>query len=111
MENKIIMEECRKDHIYYEDIGFFVEFNVKTCTIDFEVYCQDWSEPTKIYNDIGFNLFANVQIKWDGCSNWDFNCDPVLIHFCGREEAKKLGILVDKLYDLAKQHVLKYEED
>ncbi len=41
-------------------------------------------------------------IKWDGCSNWDFK-NMEQMHFCGKTEAKNLGVLMAGLYELASE--------
>jgi len=47
-------------------------------------------------------VFLHGSIKWDGCSNLHFDeQDNVCLHFCGREEATNIGVLFDRLYDLA----------
>jgi hypothetical protein len=38
-------------------------------------------------------------IKWDGCSNWDY--EQIDTHFCGRGDALELGKLMDQLYTIA----------
>ena len=49
-------------------------------------------------------LFSGC-VKWDGCSNWDFQsfnnrvgCTHPL-HFCSKEDAVEFGVFLGKLYD------------
>jgi hypothetical protein len=42
-------------------------------------------------------------IKWDGCCNVSFRecSDNSMLHGCGREDMTNIGVLFDRLYDLA----------
>ena len=41
-------------------------------------------------------------VKWDGCSDWHFDAqDELMLHFCGKRQAMRLGTLMERLYDLA----------
>lgn len=45
-------------------------------------------------------------IRWDGCSNWHFDeQDRVMLHFCGRSMLADVGILLTRMYDLAREHM------
>ena len=44
-------------------------------------------------------------IKWDGCSNWDFQADGVQPHFCGLEDVQEFGALMTKLYRIAGERI------
>lgn len=46
-------------------------------------------------------IFLHGNIKWDGCSNWDFHSENIMVHFCGRKDATSLGRLMNHLYDIA----------
>lgn len=43
--------------------------------------------------------FCEGFVKWDGCSNWNFG--EQMIHFCGADEARGLGELFHRIYELA----------
>lgn len=51
--------------------------------------------------------FLRGSVKWDGCSNLSFSeqDDGSNLHFCGRKMAAKVGKLLDRLYDLAEEHI------
>lgn len=40
-------------------------------------------------------------IKWDGCSNSDFGIPGASYHACSRQGMVRLGVLLDRLFDLA----------
>lgn len=46
-------------------------------------------------------LFVEGSIKWDGCSDLTIGRDGY-IHSCGREGPQKLGALLERLYDIAR---------
>lgn len=49
--------------------------------------------------------FLHGHIKWDGCSNWYFDeQEEGMLHFCGRKYATDIGVLMGKMYDIAKEH-------
>lgn len=50
-------------------------------------------------------VYVSGSVKWDGCSNWDFGCAECLKHFCSREEAAELAVVIDRLYVLAAEHI------
>lgn len=57
-------------------------------------------------------VFLRGFIKWDGCSNWNFDCqESCMIHFCGRGDAAGVGKLFDRLYDLAGAHVEQFDRE
>ena len=49
--------------------------------------------------------FFSGSIRFDGCSNWHFNGNNCL-HFCGKEDAVKLGNLMELLYKIADKYVV-----
>jgi hypothetical protein len=60
--------------------------------VDFSVYDGDGH-----YVDL--EPFLKGTVKWDGCSNWKF--DDEWMHFCSKQEAKRLGTLLEKCYEMA----------
>lgn len=48
-------------------------------------------------------------VKWDGCSNWDFHTDEVLMHFCGRRAAMAFGKVLDRMYQIAREKLEAYD--
>ena len=50
--------------------------------------------------DEAYRAFVG-RIKRDGCSNWDLNGDGVCPHFCSRDQAVRLGLVMALCYDYA----------
>ena len=44
-------------------------------------------------------------LKWDGCINWQFTDEEVMVHFCGRADAARLGRVLDLIYDLGQKTI------
>lgn len=76
----------------------------------------DWGREGPSYRTKGdCNLFAasveNAEVflegfvRWDGCSNWNFEAYGTWIHFCGKQKAIDLGVLLGRLYDVAKDFI------
>ena len=56
-------------------------------------------------------VFLSGSIKWNNCSNWKFDIqDKVMLHFCSKQESMNLGILFERLYKIAEDHVPHYTE-
>ena len=52
--------------------------------------------------------YAHGRVKWDGCSDWYFDeQEHVMLHFCGRRNARSLSRLVETVYDTARSMMLK----
>lgn len=57
-------------------------------------------------------VYLHGSLKWDGCCNLYFDQqDKVMLHFCGKKEAENIGVLLGRLYDLAKELVPAYQAD
>lgn len=50
-------------------------------------------------------------IRWDGCSNWDFQADGTMAHFCGLEGVAKFNALMIELYRLASKHIVRWDAE
>lgn len=51
----------------------------------------EWSSP-----------FLTGDIRWDGCVNLYFDeQDNCALHFCGRKDAGRIGLLIERIYDFA----------
>ena len=45
-------------------------------------------------------VFCQGSIKWDGCVNFQFpEQEDCMLHCCGRQDAMKIGVMFDRLYD------------
>lgn len=51
--------------------------------------------------------FLTGNIKWDGCSNWNFHTDDCMKHFCGRKDAVSIGELMNHLYQIASERMIR----
>lgn len=45
-------------------------------------------------------IFAEGATKWDGCINWEFKNDGLMLHECDRQGLINLGILLARVHDL-----------
>lgn len=55
--------------------------------------------------------FLSGAIKWDGCANVKFDeQDSTMLHFCGRDDAAKIGKLFNALYDLAEKLIPAWDD-
>jgi len=75
---------------YFEDTGYAIEMTViNHAVIEFDVGEEYSGAPDSMMR--GF-------LKWDGCINIEFYN---YVHFCGKEEAMNLGVLLGYIYDMA----------
>jgi hypothetical protein len=49
-------------------------------------------------------IFLKGQIKWDGCSDLYLG-DSGYFHFCGKQDALRLGALINYLYDKCAEYL------
>ncbi len=57
-------------------------------------------------------VYLSGSIKWDGCANLRFDAqDGCMLHFCGRNDAARVGKLFDLLYDLTEQLLPTYDKE
>ena len=113
---------------YHDDLGYLVVANKGSHSMHFTVYdVMGTASNTEVYLPLKnsntsesalldvetldfspFQIYLHGDIKWDGCSNMHFdeqeNC---MLHFCGRTDALKIGILLGYLYKLAETHIEK----
>lgn len=75
---------------------YYVLAERKDYCVEFVIFESDY-EVDKTNNDV----FLSGYIKWDGCSNWDFENKNYPLHFCSRSEIKRLSNLFIMLYDWA----------
>ena len=46
--------------------------------------------------------FCKGDVKWDGCTNFDFDDDDCMLHCCTKEDLVNIGVMLGRVYDLAK---------
>lgn len=52
-------------------------------------------------------LFTGM-IKFDGCSNWNFKPDDVLMHFCGRYRLNQFKEVLDECHTIVEKNMDDY---
>lgn len=57
------------------------------------------------------SCYGEGSIKWDGCSNWDFNADGTMPHFCGLQDVVDFNAMMVELYKLAAEHIVNWDEE
>ena len=63
---------------------------------------SDCTDPVENLTDA--QIYLHGSVKWDGCSNWNFDeQDRVMLHFCRKEQAANIGILFSRLYEWANE--------
>jgi len=48
-------------------------------------------------------LMAEGDVKWDGCSNWKFNTEEVMLHACSKDDLLRIGRILAACHDKAKE--------
>ena len=81
------------------------EFQLKGTTYQVSAEIDGSSVAFHVYEDDDTDYLFSGYVKWDGCSNWDFQsfnarvgCTHPL-HFCSKEDAIEFGVFLGKLYD------------
>lgn len=92
--------------IHYTDYDHYMDFKIyvivgygKSAKTD-EFCIPLYGDNLSVKRDDN-DTFLEGGIKWDSCSNWDFQTHESLMHFCGKKDAMSIGRLMEKLYDLA----------
>jgi hypothetical protein len=113
------------DLFYHNDIGYTIKADYKEYHIDFYVYRNmtygldadendsvvwlkkngTWQEETSNIEEA--ETYVHGFIKWDGCSNWEYNKDSdIMIHFCGSNEAEFAAKVIPLCYKIASEHYI-----
>jgi hypothetical protein len=113
-------DQLRKDWL---DIGFVAVAIPRDASCDFVAYrasdvsgkiefeaMQDDGNAAGI-DDMGqASIYLDGYVKWDHCSNWAFRYqDRAMLHFCEREQAAAIGILLARLYDWARELIPEWD--
>ena len=108
--------------IYFDDIGFAAKVTKQESHwIEFSVYeiegVADKGQrffhrkdspvsPDPVESMDEADVYLHGSVKWDGCSNWHFDeQDRSLLHGCSREDLTKLGEVMAKCWDYAKENL------
>lgn len=55
-------------------------------------------------------IFMIGYLRWDGCINFYFDNGGVMLHCCGRDDAKTFLVkIMDCIYDMAKELIVQHE--
>jgi hypothetical protein len=58
------------------------------------------------------DVFLSGSIKWDGCSNWNFDAQQdCMLHFCGVKQASGIGRLMARMYDIAAAEIESFDRE
>lgn len=58
------------------------------------------------------DVFLEGDIKWDGCSNWDFpGVADCMLHFCDLKQASGIGRLMQRMYEIASMRIPSFDFD
>lgn len=108
---------------HYDDIDFTVTVVNHELYAEFACYRviggsaqADESSPSRLYDRRGSThtdpvgdlsdaqVYLHGSIKWDGCSNWNYDeQERVMLHFCRKEQAAAIGVLFTRMYEWAKE--------
>lgn len=82
-----------------KDTDYEVSAEIHDAHVEFYVF------ETGASGDANTDYLFSGYVKWDGCSNWDFQsfnkrvgCTHPL-HFCSKEDAVEFGVFLGQLYD------------
>lgn len=106
------------------DIGHSVKFTQHTngCSMDWQLFEMiDWvnGEPAMYWPAGSYSshpgtsdiekakVMAEGYIKWDGCAEFEVGGH----HVCGRQGMRRVSIALDRIYDVAKQHIERWDGD
>lgn len=104
--------------VHFDDIGYSASCDIREHYATFIVYgIARYLQPENLRSyekETGGGFTENISeahsdlsgsIKWDGCSNWNMMPDEARLHFCSREDAINLGVLLGRLYNIAKAEI------
>ncbi len=90
------------------DRAIAIEYEVREVSVGHDMHDMNEEHPINLYRlpsssdettDIELaDVWAHGTIKWDGCSH---NHLPQYHHECSRQGMKNIGVLFDRLFDLA----------
>jgi len=110
------MNEHAQKVAIFTAYGFTVLAEKRQYISEFRIYEVAGEEPdgTLLYNRKGYSslpdpvktlaeaeVFAFGSIKWDGCSNWQFDDGGSMLHFCSRDQLLNVGKILAACWDWA----------
>jgi hypothetical protein len=100
--------------ISWEDIQYTAVMEAHEAYVDLKVYHIVGEGDSFLYEIMGepcgrmtedlaiAQVFLSGSIKWDGCSNLQFDAqEHCMLHFCGKKAATDVGVLLGRLYEMA----------
>ena len=61
-----------------------------------------YPDPVESLEDAGIAIKGSV--KWDGCSNWDFSSEEmILFHGCNKQTLVNIGLILGEAWDWTKE--------
>lgn len=101
-----VKAELGNNGLYIECIVYRIEYTVENDSkyerIPFYLKNQSDEHTDKPEESV---WFCKGSIKWDYCSNWEFNSSTGLHHYCSQEELKNVGLIMSSCFDLAKEMI------
>src|ERR1022692_2239834 len=94
--------------VVWEDLGYTAKLtNNSGYHMQFTIYAIELFGPPHSYGRktwVGYTenldearISMTGYVKWDHCMNLDFDEDEGSFHFCSKEQAMRLGILMERL--------------
>ena len=96
----------------FEDMEFVVEYFPSSHYVEYKIYqfggLDSNGVPLLVREDCTYGVgtehaevFVYGSVKWDGCSNWEFNQETAL-HGCTRDDLVNLGEILAQCWDMTK---------
>lgn len=116
----------RGEILFWPELPYYVTYEVKSHHADFTAYevfvmcdkngvlsMKDGMPPLfesgfgsdPVWRIEEAEVYLRGFVKWDGCSNWDFKTNPVMKHFCGRDDFVFVSRLLEKMWDIAAKEI------
>jgi hypothetical protein len=104
--------------IHDEELMFSIVAKVFSYRVEFTLYeicdfdeakptwqkCRSDKSPDPVSDMQSAQIYLHGYVKWDGCSNWHFDQQEIgMLHFCGREDLTRVGSLLTRCFDLARE--------
>lgn len=102
----------------FKDLGYAVSWEVYDYRVEYKVYeiYGIQSDGVVLYHTKASHTNNNItedeseavlylegQVKWDGCSNWSFDNEGIMLHFCDDKDFSKLGQIMLECWGMTKE--------
>jgi len=111
----------------FEDLWYYVVAEPTDYHVDFKIYVIEGrkedgtplfhekgkrSSPAPVDKLVDADVYAHGGVKWDGCSNWSIDeLDRCMLHFCSKQQAQDLGLILGECYNMARTLCPKWDGD